>query len=82
MQTTAMTDPYNIQNLHWSEHFLMNSMEPKFQCQLTHEWSSTLEISRTSVSVRFHPCFDHARARITKHDAQVLSWENVKTIHY
>ena len=30
----AMTDPYDIQNLDWSECFLMNSMEPKFQRQL------------------------------------------------
>jgi len=42
IQTTVMSGPYDIQNLDWSEHFLMNSMEPKFQCQLAKYTTSTM----------------------------------------
>ena len=41
-QTSTVTNPHNLQNLDWSELFLLNSLESKFQWQLAKYATSTM----------------------------------------
>ena len=88
VQMTVMTDPYDIYNLDWSEHFLMNGMEPKFQCQLAKYATSTMNgpVLWKLAILEFQS--DSICALITlvqelpKYDTQVLPWRKCETMYY